>query len=397
MARERGLEFKVGLLIIAAVVILAAFVFVLGNFSLGKGFTVHVDYDYSGNLQEGAPVKVAGIKVGKVQAVRFLGGKLDDKTGRRVQVRVDAWIENRARDSIRQDAEFFINTAGVLGEQYVEIVPGDDWDQPPIAPGAIVVGVNPPRTDLVVARLYELLDIVSAVLREDRDKITGILRNGAGAVDEVNRILTENREHIGEMIVAVTDLAHGTKDTLDKVNRGLDPGAVAAILRDTDKLLVTADRSLDGLTPTAQAFLQDATRVTGLVTEPRIERALGAVDRAAGAAEQAEDLMLNANGLLKDLRAGKGTARVSFKFVYTVREDLEEQAFEQIKENWDKAKDHVIVILKSRTLEELQSEVGMQLLKHDLMQDLDATLFPDVGHGKPAEVSDLFWDDLLFQ
>ncbi|MCA9673823.1 MAG: MCE family protein [Kofleriaceae bacterium] len=322
--RESGIEYKVGLLIATSAVLFAGFIFLLGNCSLRGGYTVYVDYDFSGNVQEGAPVKVSGIKVGRVENVAFLGGEIDKATGRRVQVRVELWIENRAKNSVRQDAEFFINTAGVLGEQYVEIVPGDDWDQPPIAPGAIVVGVNPPRTDLVVARLYELLDIVSAVLREDRDKITGILRNGAGAVDEVNRILTENREHIGEMIVAVTDLAHGTKDTLDKVNRGLDPGAVAAILRDTDKLLVTADRSLDGLTPTAQAFLQDATRVTGLVTEPRIERALGAVDRAAGAAEQAEDLMLNANGLLKDLRAGKGTAGalLSRSEVYTDLREL---------------------------------------------------------------------------
>jgi ABC-type transporter Mla subunit MlaD len=35
--RERGLEFKVGLLIIAAAVVLVGFVFVLGNFSLKDG------------------------------------------------------------------------------------------------------------------------------------------------------------------------------------------------------------------------------------------------------------------------------------------------------------------------------------------------------------------------
>ena len=111
--RERGLEFKVGLLIIVAAVILAGFVFVLGNFSLGSGYTVYVDYDYSGNLQEGAPVKVAGIKVGKVKDVSFRAGALDPETGRRVYVRVTAWIEDRAKDSIRRDAEVFINTAGV--------------------------------------------------------------------------------------------------------------------------------------------------------------------------------------------------------------------------------------------------------------------------------------------
>src|SRR5687768_5762527 len=111
MARERGLEFKVGLLIIVAAVVLAGFIFVLGNFSLSDGFTIHVQYSYSGNLQEGAPVKVAGIKVGKVTGVHFVGGKEIDKNGNRVQVVVDAWIANRAREAIREDAEYFINTA----------------------------------------------------------------------------------------------------------------------------------------------------------------------------------------------------------------------------------------------------------------------------------------------
>src|SRR5215813_11040628 len=153
--RERGLEFKVGLLILISSAILIGFIFVLGNLSLRSGFTVYVDYDYIGSLQAGAPVKVSGIKVGKVTDVDFFGGKQDDK-GRRVQVRVTVWIEDRVRDAIRSDAEFYINTAGVLGEQYLEIVPGRDWEHPGIAPGAVIHGPpavhDPPRTDLVVAR-----------------------------------------------------------------------------------------------------------------------------------------------------------------------------------------------------------------------------------------------------
>src|SRR5689334_10522045 len=113
--RERGLEFKVGLLILISSAILIGFIFVLGNFSLRSGFKVYVDFDYIGALQPGAPVKVSGIKVGKISDVEFRGGKIDDKLGKRVQVRVTAWVEDRVRDSIRQDAEFYINTAGVLG------------------------------------------------------------------------------------------------------------------------------------------------------------------------------------------------------------------------------------------------------------------------------------------
>jgi phospholipid/cholesterol/gamma-HCH transport system substrate-binding protein len=168
--RERGLEFRVGLMILVSTVILVGFVFVLGNFSLRSGFNIYVDFDYIGSLQAGAPIKVSGIKVGKVEDVQFLGGKVDPKTNRRTQVRVTAWVEDRVRDSIRSDAEFFINTAGVLGEQYLEIVPGRDWDHPPIAAGSVIHGPpavhDPPRTDLVVARLYEVLDGVSSVLRD---------------------------------------------------------------------------------------------------------------------------------------------------------------------------------------------------------------------------------------
>ena len=290
-------------------VILAAFVFVLGNFSLGKGFTVHVDYDYSGNLQEGAPVKVAGIKVGKVQAVRFLGGKLDDKTGRRVQVRVDAWIENRARDSIRQDAEFFINTAGVLGEQYLEIVPGRDYDHPPVEAGAIIRGNDPPRTDLVVSRLYEVLDNLSSVLRDDKDLIKDLLKNGASAVKEVNTLLVDNRAELGALIGSTHDLADQATQTLEKVNQGLgDPRVIQQTLRDADGVLVAAKGAINTVTPPAVALLEDGRRVTGIVTEERVDKAIGAVDKAAGAAVKAGGLIDNVDGMVTDLRAGKGTA-----------------------------------------------------------------------------------------
>ena len=161
MSRERGLEFKVGLLLLVSSAILVGFVFVLGNFSLRSGFSIYVDFDYIGSLHDGAPIKISGIKVGKVEDIEFLGGKLDEQTGKRTQVRVTAWIEDRAHESIRRDAEFFINTSGVLGEQYLEIVPGKDWASPPIAAGTIVHGDavhDPPRTDLVVARLYDVLE-----------------------------------------------------------------------------------------------------------------------------------------------------------------------------------------------------------------------------------------------
>src|SRR5438067_5171748 len=163
-------ELRVGALVVASLALLGGFIILLGNFSLRGGTRIRVNFDFSGNLQSGAAVKISGIKVGKVEDVRFMGGAVDRETGRRVQVRVIAFVENRARDAIRQDAEFFVNTQGVLGEQYLEIQPGS-YDKPPLQPNSIVRGVDPPLTDLIVARLYEFLDNITSLLRDDKDVI----------------------------------------------------------------------------------------------------------------------------------------------------------------------------------------------------------------------------------
>ncbi|HVK73516.1 MAG TPA: MlaD family protein [Kofleriaceae bacterium] len=304
---ENGVEYKVGLLMVSAVFLFAAFVFVLGRFSLSGGYTLYVDYDYSGNVQAGAPVKVSGITVGRVEEVEFKGGKIDPKTNRRVQVRVELWIENRARDSIRGDAEFFVNTAGVLGEQYVEVVPGKDWDAPPLAPGTVVVGVNPPRTDLVVARLYELLDMMTEVMRRDRDKITRVISRAADAVDHVDAILVENRGKVGALVDAVTGLAIESQQVLAKVDESLDPRVLAKTMRDADQLLVTADQTLATAGPATGALMREGVRVLELATEARVERTLVAVDKAGQAADEAGTLLRNTNGVVSDLRAGKGS------------------------------------------------------------------------------------------
>lgn len=306
--RERGLEFRVGLLLLVALAVLVGFVVVLGSFSLRSGFTMYVDYDYVGNLQAGAPIKVSGIKVGKVKELAFHGGAMDPRTQRRVQVRLEAWIEDRARESIRSDAEYFINTAGVLGEQYLEIVPGRDFERPGVVAGAVVRGTDPPRTDLVVARLYEVLDGLSAVLRDDRQAIADLLRNSSSAVAEVNRLLVDNRAQVSALIGNGAELAREATTTLRGVNRQLGDGKLGQLVSRADALLGTADASLRQATPPAVALLTDATRVTGLVNEARVDRALEVADKAATAMTSANGLIDNVDGMVTDLRAGKGTA-----------------------------------------------------------------------------------------
>ena len=306
--RDRGLELKVGLLIVVAIAILAAFVFILGNFSVGGGFRLYVDYTFSGNIQPGAPVKVSGIKVGKVEDVELWGGRVDPKTGRRVQVRLKVWVQDRVRDTIRADAEFFVNTAGVLGEQYLEIAPGS-YDKPPLAPGSVVSGVDPPRTDLIVARLYEFLDSVTTVLHEDKDLIRDLLKNSASAIRELDVLLVANRETLGKLLASTERLADESAALLHDVRTGLgDPRVIGRTVASADATLVSANRALTELTPRLGKLSDEGVRVTGMLTEARVDKAFRAAEAAMTLMDKTGGLVADARGLVGDVRAGRGTA-----------------------------------------------------------------------------------------
>lgn len=99
-------------------------------------------------------------------------------------------------------------------------------------------------------------------------------------------------------------------------------------------------------------------------------------------------------------RTGKGVARVSFKFVYTVhqdkdKKDKEKVAFEEISKNWDKANSYALDLFRSRTIKELNSDTGTTILKHDLMEELNRAFFS--GEHPVAKVTDVMWIDWLMQ
>ncbi|MEO6593317.1 MAG: flagellar basal body-associated FliL family protein [Planctomycetota bacterium] len=96
-------------------------------------------------------------------------------------------------------------------------------------------------------------------------------------------------------------------------------------------------------------------------------------------------------------RAGKGIGRVQLKFVYTVREDLERHAFDEIKAHWEQANSNLLKILKTRSMEELQSEAGVSMLEKDIIDDLDRTMFPPEHGQKTARVTRVMWSKWLMQ
>lgn len=304
----KSIEYKVGALIVFSLVLLGGFLLLLGNFSLRGGYRIRIDYDFSGNLQSGAAVKISGIKVGKVEEVKYLGGQIDPDTGKRVQVRVTAWVEERVRRSIRKNAEFFINTQGVLGEQYLEIQPGS-WDQPPLDPSHSVEGVNPPRTDLIVARLYEFLDSITSLLKDDKDVIRDFLQSGASVVRTLDGILKANQEQIGHLLGNVDALSRQAAELLGQIRAGVGDGAtLKATLGNIEALSAAIRRDIDPLIAKAKKALDGVDRLTSVVGPGERDKLVRALDELVELGGKADKLATDAQAIVADVRKGKGTA-----------------------------------------------------------------------------------------
>ena len=117
--QRKSLDIWVGLFVIlgaAALMFLALKAGNMSSLSFGQTYPVVTKFDNIGGLKPQAPVKSAGVVVGRVGEIRF-----DDKT---FQAEVTLNLESRYK--FPKDSSAKILTAGLLGEQYIGLEAGGD-------------------------------------------------------------------------------------------------------------------------------------------------------------------------------------------------------------------------------------------------------------------------------
>lgn len=116
--QQRIVEIFVGLFVLLALVamlVLALRVSGLTDLDSGRGYEVIAEFDNIGGLKIGAPLSIAGVKVGEVDEIR-----LDPETFR-AEVVMEIYSPTT---KIPTDSSASILTAGILGAQYVGLTPG---------------------------------------------------------------------------------------------------------------------------------------------------------------------------------------------------------------------------------------------------------------------------------
>jgi phospholipid/cholesterol/gamma-HCH transport system substrate-binding protein len=169
----RFLEFdiKIGLFIFIALVILIAVTFSISDFFFKPGYNIFVELGFANGIQQSAPVRLAGISVGEVKEAGVF--KNDDG---QTMVRLKLWLTNNAR--VEEDSQIIINTLGLIGEKYVEIIPGTPGSAF-VSEGDIMKGHDSISVEQITKKGYEIaLKFEQAI--DSMNEILGQVKSGHG-------------------------------------------------------------------------------------------------------------------------------------------------------------------------------------------------------------------------
>jgi phospholipid/cholesterol/gamma-HCH transport system substrate-binding protein len=182
-------ELKVGILVFAAMALLSILVFGVGEVRLfERGHHYRVIFDSSAGLNEGAAVRMGGVKVGSVRNIDFI-----DYEGKR-RVVVDLLVR---KDLILHGKDRFkITMIGLLGDNYVEIEPGPSKAEV-INPGATVVGAEVIGMDEMFKMVQDGLGSINEMLDEPTvASFKKTVHNTETMSTDLAYILDESREDI---------------------------------------------------------------------------------------------------------------------------------------------------------------------------------------------------------
>jgi phospholipid/cholesterol/gamma-HCH transport system substrate-binding protein len=324
MAQEKSIEVKVGVLILVSLGILAGFILIMGGLNFEKTYTVFVDFDNPGGLQTGAPVRIAGVKVGKVAELRFMNGAVDPKTNRRTLVRAKLSVEQRVQEAVHEDADFYVTTQGVLGEQFLAIEPGS-LQKPVLKDGAIVKGIDPPRLDLFLAKAFELLDTTVTGIKNNRELISDIAVNTAGLLKGLNGVITDNKERINRTMANLEALsAEANTLTHDARMKYVDNPKIAHTIDNIDRISTDLQKDSGPMLKDAREALANLNRISGTVGGPEEQAKLKkAIEDVAQLAARANATAADAQAIVAHIKKGDGTVG-SLVMDEQVYDDLQE-------------------------------------------------------------------------
>ncbi|MGC6417104.1 MAG: MlaD family protein [Bradymonadia bacterium] len=309
---ESAIKTKVVALILVAAALAVAFGGALGAFDLSEKQRFEVAFADSGALRVGAKVRIAGIEAGRVSDVLFLAEHENPVTkGTYVRLLLDIDVDKA--QILRSDAEFHITTRGVLGEKYVEVVPGTAT-LAKLGPGTVVRGYDPPRIDLFLSKLDRILGQFVKLFGENDGDIKTLVTRLNRLVGRLDEFVGRHGADFGRVIGHANDASADLKKILARLSDGLPTGNdINQTLARVDGVAKSLQRELPSTTRVARlAFgdLRTASQAVSAVAQVLSEQKAAleqALARLPGMTQWAESALQDAASVGRQIVAGQGT------------------------------------------------------------------------------------------
>ena len=280
---ERGTKIKVGVLVIVSLSLLVGFVGVLGTFSFGKQLTYFIELSDSGSILAGAPVKIAGVRAGRVQKVDFLVARDARKSAKRnardqeINVRLTVQVKAKMAPAVREDSEFYITNQGVLGERYLEIAPGSAASTP-WPDGAYIRGRDPARIDLLFIRMENVLSGMEEALGGDDLRLDEFIATLRSVATRVDGYLARNEKHLDQVTANLSTTSDDLRGLTAALRHGVGDGSeIREIVTDVQRVSGTLARQ-------SGPMISDARRTLG-----RVENTAVALEKVANLLDENRD------------------------------------------------------------------------------------------------------------
>jgi phospholipid/cholesterol/gamma-HCH transport system substrate-binding protein len=272
-------QLRVGLTVIFASSVLALLLFLMSGTSglFSHRITIKSFFDNASGLRVGAPVRLNGVDIGNVVGMRIV----PDKDKQLTPVEVIMKVSSKYSFSLRRDSVTSLETAGVLGETYLDIDSSQAIGQPAGDGDVLPTHVHPDFNEVVRSSQSTLQNMDALLKRADR--ILAFAESGKGSLGKLiydPTLYDRFSQTVTEFNGIVDEIAKG-KGSLGQLIKSNDA---------YDKFVATLDRmnrvvdDLQAGKGTAGKFLKDPSLY-----------------------DNANDTVANLKKVSDDIQAGKGT------------------------------------------------------------------------------------------
>jgi phospholipid/cholesterol/gamma-HCH transport system substrate-binding protein len=222
-------EFQVGIVTVAALVLLIFGMLWFKNVSLTTGTTLYqADFPEVAGLREGDNVQVRGIRSGEVSEMIMLQSAV------RVSMLLDETV------GLREDAVITLGEKGIVGEIVIEVDPGVGE---PVPEGHIfqgrTAGTIASMTDAAGAALTEMRVLTNKVTdlvdeMKEQGKVVQTLEQANETLHKVDTMVSENH-------VSIRAILENLRVTTDELRVLAESGQIGQTLADASSAAASAD------------------------------------------------------------------------------------------------------------------------------------------------------------